>query len=70
MTILGALDLVDQQMDKISGQITRCSADDPELGAGMATTALPSLQTTIDRAAVAVDEVDAHLRTLARRGSL
>lgn len=70
MSILSALDLVDQQMDKISGLITRCSADDPELGAGMASTSLPGVQATIDRAAVAVDEVDAHLRTLARRGSL
>lgn len=70
MSILGDLAVVDGQMDKISTLITRCSADDPELGAGVATNGLTGTQNAIDKAAVAVDDVDAHLRSLARRSSL
>ena len=66
MSILGRLEEVDNQIDKINGMITKWSGDDPELGAGAAAGIVTPVQREIDKAAAAVDELDAHLRLLAR----
>lgn len=65
MVILGRVEEIDQQMDRINMLIERASRDDPELGAGLAAGSLVGAQKLIDTAAVAAEELDAHLRRLA-----
>lgn len=66
MTILGRVETVDRQMDKVTSLIERSGREDPELAAGLAAGSLTRTQSAIDKAAVAVEDLDAHLREVAR----
>ena len=67
MSLLGRVEEIDNQMDKITRLIDRSAADDPELGAGLASSRVVSAQSTVDKMGAAVEELDAHLRDIARR---
>jgi len=66
LSLISRLEDVDAFMDRVRMQIERCTPDDPELGAGLAGGDLTGTQSAIDKAAVAVEELDYHLRDLAR----
>lgn len=62
MSLLGQVESVDQALDKVNSLIERGAKDDPEMGAGLASDTLPKVTAAIDKAAVSVTELDAHLR--------
>lgn len=66
LSLIGRLEDVDALMDRVRMQIERCIPDDPELGAGLAAGELIGTQSAIDKAAVAVEQLDQHLRDVAR----
>lgn len=66
LSLISRLEDVDAFMERVRMQIERCTPDDPELGAGLAGGDLTGTQTAIDKMAVAVEELDVHLRDVAR----
>ncbi|MFD4677007.1 hypothetical protein ACFWNN_45340 [Lentzea sp. NPDC058450] len=66
LSLIARLEDVDALMERVRMQIERCTPDDPELGAGLAGGDLSGTQTAIDKMAVVVEDLDVHLRDIAR----
>lgn len=65
MSLLGRAEQVETAIEKVASEIERCSASDPELGAGYGTGALASAEIAISEALAQVEVLDRHLRVVA-----